>query len=941
MSEFLDEQHRVVAVESSSSYTQTHPRATILEATHSLAVSPVWRLAASALLCGAFLISGAAALIFENLWFHQAELAFGNSVWASSLVLSGFMAGMALGSAIAARWGERLRAPVRAFVLLELVVGLGGGLLVVALPWLTPLLAAASVRLENAPFALNLLRFIAAFALMLVPSTAMGMTLPLLARGMRAWDANFGRILGLLYGWNTLGALLGVLSSELFLVERLGVRQSALAALGCNLAAAVLGWLAASSGAAGEGTPLMAATQYPWRGARWLVAGFASGFAMLALEVVWLRALTLFLNDTPLAFALVLAGVLAGIALGSLAAALWSVSADRASSHAGFVAIAAGLLGVITYRSYSHLLEQYFRPDQGVGTIVALAWPLVVPTAMASGALFALLGAGLQHALRGDAVAVGRLAFVNMLGGGLGSLLAGFVLLPALGMERSLFALFSLYALIGVLLVLREPLPPITRIAAAAVAVIGLALFPWGEMRTKYLAASAARFMRPDDRMVSVRETATGTLVHVEHRLNGLTLFDHLATNAYAMTANDFAARRYMKLFAYLPQALHPKIERALLVGYGIGNTAAAILEDPHVQRLDVADISREILAISREMRAGPAQNPLDDPRVRVHVEDGRQLLSGPGPKYDLITGEPPPPVIAGVVNLYTREYFLRVRARLNEGGMTTHWLPLMNISASAAKSIVRGFCDAFPDCSLWHGSVRNFMLFGTRNAVQTASYDSSVAPFHRAQTRSERLQIGLEQPEQLGALFIGDAPYLKALTRDTHALTDDRPRLIQAPGTREERDALIWEWRDTQKARERFLASASIQKLYPSELRERSARQFENQRLLDDLLFPEQTAARQTQVLHQVLQGTHLRLPVLLLLNSDPDIQAKLAAQPEAVQAEPKWQQHRLAGLLADRDFLGALGVLRNMPKERVPLPELREYVEFVVERGGGSPSR
>ncbi|HKU43648.1 MAG TPA: fused MFS/spermidine synthase, partial [Polyangiales bacterium] len=678
-----------------------------------------------------------------------------------------------------------------------------------------------------------------------------------------------------------------------------------------------------------------------WSGARWLVAGFGSGFAMLALEVVWLRALTLFLNDTPLAFAFVLAGVLLGIALGSLGAALWSASAERASSHAGFVAIAAAFAGVISYRSYANLLEHYFRPDQGLGTILTLAWPMVLPASIASGALFALLGSGLARDVRGEAVAVGRLAFVNMLGGGLGSLLAGFVLLPSLGMERSLFVLFALFAALGVLLVLREGLPTITRIGAVAAALIGLALFPWGEMSSKYLAASAARFMRPDDRVVSVRETDTSTLVHVEHRLNGVAFFDHLSTNAYAMTANDFAARRYMDLFAYLPQALHPKLERALLVGYGIGSTAAALLEDPRLARLDVADISRAILEASRHMRRAPDKHPLDDPRVRVHLEDGRQLLSAAGEGYDLITGEPPPPVIAGVVNLYTREYFQRVRARLKPGGMTTHWLPLMNISAPAAKSIIRGFCDAFPDCSLWHGSVRNFVLFGTRDARQGREYGAMVEAWLRPDTRAERVSVGLEQPEQLGALFIGDAAYLKALTSDTPALTDDRPRLIQAPGTREERDALIWEWRDTHKARERFESSPLIARFWPALLRERSARQFENQRLINDLLFPEQTPARQTQVLHQVLLGTRLRLPVLLMLNSDPDVQAWLEKQPESVQARPEWQVHRLAGYLAERDYLGALAVLRVMPKERVPLADLREYVEYALDHGAAPPSR
>jgi spermidine synthase len=737
---------------------------------------------------------------------------------------------------------------------------------------------------------------------------------------------------------NTLGAVGGVLLCELVFVEAFGIRHSALAAVGFNVAAAAVGWLATRLSFGSTVRPAPVTAKFPWHGARWLIAGFASGFAMLALEVVWLRCLTLFLNDTPLAFALVLAGVLAGIALGSLAAAWWAARTPNASTHAGFVAIAAGLTGVFTYRGYAHVLEQYFRPEQSIATIVAIAWPLIVPSALASGALFTLLGAGLRRTLSGDAVAVGRLAFVNMLGGGLGSLLAGFVLLPVLGMEKSLFALFALFVASGLLLVLRERIAVATRITAAVVAVIGLAFFPWGEMGNKYVRGSASRFMRPDDQIVSVREGPTATLVHVAHRLNGVTLFDHLATNAYAMTANDFAARRYMKLFVYLPKALHPKLERALIVGYGIGSTAAALTDEPGLVQLDIADISRDILDLSREMRAGPARNPLDDPRVTVHLEDGRQLLAANGPGYDLITGEPPPPVIAGVVNLYTREYFELVRQRLAEGGMATHWLPLMNLSAPAAKSIIHAFCDAFSDCSLWHGSARNFMLFGTRNASVANSSDQFAQLWSRPGTLAELTNIGFEQPEQLGAAFIGDSAYLKELTRDVPPLTDDLPRLIQTPGPREDRDALIWEWRDTRKTRDRFVSSRLIEKLWNAELRARTARQFENQRLLNDLLFPEQTPVRQTQVLHQVLQGTRLKLPVLLMLNSDPDVQAQLAKAPEAVRTRPEWQVHRLAGSLAARDYGAALRVLREMPNERVPLAELLEYVEYVVERNGGS---
>jgi predicted membrane-bound spermidine synthase len=887
------------------------------------------------LVCVAFFASGAAALAFESLWFHQAALVFGSSVWASSLVLSGFMAGMAFGSALASRFGERWASPLRAFVVLELIVGVSGELLVYGLPSLTPLLAAASAGFENAPVGLNLLRFVTAFVLLLVPSTAMGMTLPLLARAVRAWDPNFGRVLGVLYGVNTLGAVCGVLVSELVLVGNLGIRASALAALSGNVLAAGLAWLATRGSTA---QPQPGGRNFPWHGGRWLVAGFDSGFAMLALEVVWLRCLTLFLNDTPLAFALVLAGVLAGIAVGSLGAGAWAARTENPSASAGFVAIAAGLIGVFTYRGYAHILQQYFQPDQNTATIIGIAWPLIVPAAIASGALFTLLGAGLQRSLSGDAVAVGRLAFFNMLGGGLGSLLAGFVLLPLLGMEKSLFVLFAVFVASGVMLSVLEPIPVATRIITGVVAMIGLAFFPWGEMHDRYLRASASRFMRPGDQIVSVRESETATIVHVAHRFNGVTVFDHLSTNAYAMTANDFAARRYMKLFVYLPSALHPKLTRALLVGYGIGSTASALTDNPDLQRIDIADISRDILDISREMKAGPPHNPLDDPRVRVHLEDGRQLLAAGGQGYDLITGEPPPPVIAGVVNLYTREYFQLVRSRLAPGGMATHWLPMMNISAPAAKSIIHAFCDAFSDCTLWHGSAKNFMLLGTRDAKVANSNERFTRLWSQPGTLDELENIGFEQPEQLGAAFIGGADYLKELARDVAPLTDDQPRLIQVAAPKEEKDALMWEWRDTHKARDRFVSSPFVERLWSSELKARTARQFENQRLLNDLLFPDKTPVRQTQVLHQVLQGTRLTLPVYLMLNSDPDVQRMLEKAPEAMRSRPEWQVHVLAGALGARDFPAALRMLREMPKERVPLADLVEYVEFVVERQGGS---
>jgi hypothetical protein len=129
------------------------------------------------------------------------------------------------------------------------------------------------------------------------------------------------------------------------------------------------------------------------------------------------------------------------------------------------------------------------------------------------------------------------------------------------------------------------------------------------------------------------------------------------------------------------------------------------------------------------------------------------------------------------------------------------------------------------------------------------------------------------------------------------------------------------------------------ISRLFPVEVRKQAARQFENQRVLNDLLFPEQTPVRQVMVLHQLLSRTPLRLPALLILNSEPDLQAELARAPRDVQVRPEWRTHRLAGLLADRDFQGAAAVLATIPDNELALPELREYVQSFSQRAGAAP--
>jgi len=191
------------------------------------------------ILTAVFFLSGAAALLFETLWFRQAGLMLGNSVWASSLVTASFMAGLALGNFFAGRRGGALRRPVGAYALLEVVIAVTGVCLVLLFPLLAPLLAPALRAASGHPALLTFLRLALAFVLMLIPATAMGATLPLLVRALTARQADFGRAMGSLYGWNTLGAVAGALGGEMVLVQALGIRGTALTAASLNLLAAL------------------------------------------------------------------------------------------------------------------------------------------------------------------------------------------------------------------------------------------------------------------------------------------------------------------------------------------------------------------------------------------------------------------------------------------------------------------------------------------------------------------------------------------------------------------------------------------------------------------------------------------------------------------------------------------------------------------------------
>jgi len=863
-------------------------------------------------------ISGASALIFETLWFRQAGLALGNSVWATSIVLSGFMSGLAIGNALAAREQGRVLNPLRVYAGLELLIGISGVGLVLMLPAFGPALAPSLRTWLDHPWILNSIRLVIAFMLLLIPSSAMGLTLPLLVKTLSVRDQNFGRVLGRLYGWNTLGAVLGAIIPETYLLSRFGVRETAIVAGLLNLFAAAAS-VRLSMRFREQAAPVELANPSRNSGSstrRWLVAAFLSGFCMLILEVVWFRFLLLFIRGHSISFALMLGVVLAGIACGGLIASRWLRLRPAAYRHSASVAFAAGLMVMTEYANFFLGIRDQSAAIIDPARVLWISSLLMFLPSLLSGILFVLAGAALRLILASETEAAGLLTLSNTAGAALGSLVAGFLLLPVLGIEKSFFLTSLLYGAVGVVLFMESPPPRRTGMAVAAALLIGLFFFPFGSMMSRYLSITIGWHLKPGEgRVAAVREGLLETVIYLEHQWLDRSLSYRMLTNSYSMSGTAYRARRYMKLFVYWPIAVHPDPRHALLISYGVGSTAKALTDSKNIESIDVVDISRDVLEMNDIVYPNKADQPLHDPRVRVHVEDGRYFLQTTDRRFDLITGEPPPPAVKGVVNLYSREYFRVLRDRLAEGGIVTYWFPLHSLSEVSAKAVIRAFCEAFDDCSLWNGAGPDMMLVGTRNARGPVSEEQFARQWNDPVVASEMRTLGFEKPEQLGALFVGDAEYLRALTRDSRPVTDNFPKRIIAPSRSVgERDLLFRSLRDVTASRERFSRSDLIRNLWPKRILDASLPYFEVQGILNEFLYGEEmNSDNAIGKVHYLLTGTSLRAPALWLLGSSPDIQRIVEAVDEGRRSRPDVQFQAGLRQLSERDYAAAAESLRR----------------------------
>ena len=845
-----------------------------------------------AVLCGVLFLSGIGALIFETLWLRLSGLAFGNSVWAAALILSSFMTGLALGNAIAASSRILRSRPLQFYAVLELLVAFFGCTIVFGLPFLGDVMRPLWQTLWNHQPMLLGLRFVLSFLILLLPTTAMGLTLPVIIEDPLLRETEFGRAIGFLYGSNTLGAMLGAVLGEAYLIGALGLYGTSIAAGATLCLAAGIALAVAKFGAARraglKSSDLSTDSKFslsfdvsyqpPWS---LLFVSFGTGLIFLALEVIWFRFLRLYVASLPTAFAIMLAIVLAGIAVGGFVAGAVSPS-RRSKRMLAILLLAAAILVLLSYLLFP---GELIRVPTGVfdlrwWQIALLCVALMFPVAFVSGILFPHIAAEVQARVGDRMNSTGLTALLNTSGAAIGPLVASFVLLPMLGFQTSLICCAAGYALLSLALAeratwsFRRPVC-ITIVTLWAVLILGLIFFPYGRAAAHF--AQASRPYELDDqghelaRVVKRIEGTSDTWQLLRRDLFGQPYYYRLLSDAFSMSATNPRNQRYMRLFAYLPLAFHPAAKDVLLLCYGCGVTADAFTRNSNVERIDVVDISKEVFALADFYSGINYSNPLRDPRVHAIVQDGRFFLQASPQKYDVISGEPPPPKIAGAVNLYTQEFFSLMRSRLKENGIATFWLPINQLRMEETKAILRAFHNSFPNALVWGAADQDWIMMGINGPGRRATEDELRQLWTDPKTGADLRTIGLEVPQQLGALFVMDGEEIDRVTHNVAPLTDIYPkRLTDALWDDEVSHRFALTYFTAPAAVQRFVQSSLVKQLWPKTLNSSAADMEPFFTVRQTRYLSETIGSNKLAELDLYLRQSRFRIPVLEVLGSD-----------------------------------------------------------------------
>ena len=757
----------------------------------------------SGALVALFFVSGAASLVYEAVWNRLLVLQMGNTAYALTTILTVFMGGLALGSFLGGRFAARLRDPLRAYGWLEL----GIGLYCACVPALIDLLGPVMQWVYNGYFGslatFSFFQFLACGAVLLLPITAMGATLPIVTDFVAHRSGAVSTSVGLAYGINTIGGFAGVMIGGLVLVPTLGltVSNTIAASLSASAGLAALGlshWYGPPHRASDEEPASIVprdGDESPFPTLLLLVAVGVSGFAAMTYQVAWTRVITLSIGSVTYSFPLIVGAFIGGLAVG---AAVIGRLGDRPGfapgllvacqlGIAGLAAATIPLLGDLPVRMTLSVLRNLdsFAALQ-VAKFGAVFAVVFAPTFLMGGMLPLVVRSIAHRDRTAVGEAVGRAYAGNTLGTIVGSFAAGFVLIPTLGMQTTIVVAVAANAIVGAVLAVFSGIASLWLRVAFGLGSAGLLIASavgspaWDRQiltSAPYLHAplyAEGPAAEEGDVRRSLERRADIVYYREDVATTVTVLNDGRYRYLYVGGKLDALSRSpSQSLLGHLPMLLHPNPEKVLVVGLGSSETLASTLRHAAATSVDCVEISPAVVEAAgrffqRERR------PLEDPRTDLRVGDGRVHIAMTERRYDVIVSQPGNPWMAGASALFTREYFEKMKQRLAPGGIVSVWVQGFSASPESVGELIGTFVSVFEHADLWETSIQgDYILTGydAPLAFDLAAIDERIQP---PAVELDLRQQWIEDAADLIGYFVADGETARTRLGASRVNTDD-----------------------------------------------------------------------------------------------------------------------------------------------------------------------
>lgn len=760
-----------------------------------ISLAPIVQRFRTSILLACFFLSGGAALIYEVVWARKLALVFGSSALASSLILAAYLGGLALGARTIAESVGRFRRPALWYGALEILIGGYGLISGWLLDGIGPAYLLVQGVLPDSAWISHALQFVLVLLAILLPTAAMGATLPILVRADELAGGSAGTSVGRLYAVNTLGAVVGAAGAGFLLLPTLGLQGSLIGAASIN---AGLGLVVLAAFLRPCGRPLPAptvdvqsasnrATTAVIPPAPALVLVLLSGLISLYFQVVWVRSLDLIFGSSTRAFSLMVATFLLGLAIGTGSGGWLARRSRDLLAMLGWVLASVGVLffasGWVIQSIPRLMLALYAQVDHQSGWFTLgealLCAAVMLPAAIALGIVFPVVVAAASARQEG-ARTVGLLYAGNTFGCIIGSLAGGLWLLPWLGIGGSYGAGACLALAAAFVLLLRgnhgrkvvRPLVP--ALIIAGIALVGL---PWDRsLMTTGVYYYAEQLSRIGYAEMMERERKSPLLFYKEGLLGTVAVKQRPTARVVSIDGRVEGGTQTTAqvLLGHIGFALGRRIDDVFVIGYGTGNTAGATTLYP-VRRIEVAELEPAMIEAAR-LFDDINHRPYDDPRVEVRAADGRNLLYLARPaSYDLVLSQPSHPWLGGASKLFTQEFYRLVLSRLRPEGVFAQWMQLYGLSFESVAMLLNTFSSVFPHVLVVENSFSSgeVILVGSA-APLSPTWDTLAVPYADSRRTAELARIALPDPAILAARMMLTTQQVKEIARGAGLNTDD-----------------------------------------------------------------------------------------------------------------------------------------------------------------------